>query len=288
MTATTDLARSVSAETHDTIPVHGIVDIIDGRGYLRTAGYRRSPADIPLTPSQIRQHGLRKGDQIEGTAAPQAQASGSRNGKNARDAREHRLAGVTSVSGLPPEEARLAPALRRAHPDLPQRAAPSRSRRHLRHRADHRPGLPHRQGPARPDRRAAQGRQDHGPQDHRARDRHRLPRRAPDDGARRRAARGGHRPAALRARRGRLLDLRPVPRRPRPRRGNRHRARQAAGRARPGRRRAARLADPARPGLQPGRPGQQPHAVRRCRGLGAPAAPPVPRRGALPGGRRLR
>ena len=107
MTATTDLARSVSAETHDTIPVHGIVDIIDGRGYLRTAGYRRSPADIPLTPSQIRQHGLRKGDQIEGTAAPQAQASGSRNGKNARDAREHRLAGVTSVSGLPPEEAKL-------------------------------------------------------------------------------------------------------------------------------------------------------------------------------------
>ena len=29
--------------------VSGIVDLTDGRGYLRTSGYRRSPGDIPLT-----------------------------------------------------------------------------------------------------------------------------------------------------------------------------------------------------------------------------------------------
>ena len=44
----------------------GIVDLTDGRGYLRTAGYRRSATDLPLTAGQIRTYGLRKGDQIEG------------------------------------------------------------------------------------------------------------------------------------------------------------------------------------------------------------------------------
>ena len=61
----------VSAETRpvaaEESPVTGIVDISDGRGYLRTGGYRRSPGDIPLTTSQVRQYGLRKGDEIEGT-----------------------------------------------------------------------------------------------------------------------------------------------------------------------------------------------------------------------------
>jgi transcription termination factor Rho len=50
------------------IPVSGIADLTDGRGYLRTAGYRRSPGDIPLTAAQVRQYGLRPGDQIHGTA----------------------------------------------------------------------------------------------------------------------------------------------------------------------------------------------------------------------------
>jgi transcription termination factor Rho len=48
--------------------VRGIADIGDDRGYLRVAGYRRSPGDIPLTPALVRQYGLRKGDLIEGTA----------------------------------------------------------------------------------------------------------------------------------------------------------------------------------------------------------------------------
>jgi transcription termination factor Rho len=109
MTATTEETRISSTETSAAIPVHGIVDVTDGRGYLRTAGYRRSAADIQLTPGQVRQHGLRKGDQIEGTAAPQAPANGSRNGKNARDSRDPRLASVTAINGLPPEAARLRP-----------------------------------------------------------------------------------------------------------------------------------------------------------------------------------
>jgi len=95
------------------MPVHGIVDVSEGRGYLRTAGYRRSPADIPLTAGELRQHGLRKGDQIDGTATAPAQAqASSRNGKNtknARPAREHRLASVTTITGLSADQARLRP-----------------------------------------------------------------------------------------------------------------------------------------------------------------------------------
>ncbi|MGH3393263.1 MAG: hypothetical protein ACRDPO_01095 [Streptosporangiaceae bacterium] len=115
MTATTEETARVSAETPATIPVHGIVDVTDGRGCLRTAGYRRSPADIALTPAQLGQYGLRKGDQIEATIAPQSPAGSPRNSKNARNprdaknARDHRLAGVTSVSGLSPEAARRRP-----------------------------------------------------------------------------------------------------------------------------------------------------------------------------------
>ena len=42
--------------------VSGIVDLTDGRGYLRTAGYRRSASDLPLTAGLVRAYGLRKGD----------------------------------------------------------------------------------------------------------------------------------------------------------------------------------------------------------------------------------
>jgi transcription termination factor Rho len=86
--------------------VHGIVDVSDGHAYLRTAGYRRSAADIPLTPGQVRQYGLRQGDHLDGTAATREPAGGSRGKPGAGDLR---LAGVTAVSGLPPDAARLRP-----------------------------------------------------------------------------------------------------------------------------------------------------------------------------------
>jgi transcription termination factor Rho len=87
--------------------VSGIVDLTDGRGYLRTTGYRRSSDDIPLTASQVRQYGLRKGDQIDATvSADRAGATGG--GKrtvNGARAREASRIDVTAVNGLPPDEA---------------------------------------------------------------------------------------------------------------------------------------------------------------------------------------
>ena len=94
--------------------ISGVVDLGDGRGFLRTAGYRRSTADIPISPAQARQYGLRSGDHLEGTA-------GTRPGKAQPDktqqnkarpgtAREGRtLLTVESVNGLPVAEARQRP-----------------------------------------------------------------------------------------------------------------------------------------------------------------------------------
>ena len=100
--------------------VSGIVDLGEGRGFLRTAGYRRSGDDIPVTPAQVRRYGLRPGDQVEGTAGnPQANPSEfksnlsaagqekARQGKASQGtARQDRtLLTVESVNGLPVAQA---------------------------------------------------------------------------------------------------------------------------------------------------------------------------------------
>src|SRR6202042_2912132 len=87
--------RDRTVTTAPVTRVSGIVDLTDGRGYLRTAGYRRSATDLPLTAGQVRTYGLRKGDQIEGVLAVSAGGSGSRSGPRAREAG---LADVTAVN----------------------------------------------------------------------------------------------------------------------------------------------------------------------------------------------
>jgi transcription termination factor Rho len=106
MTATAEETQIISAGAPAPIPVHGLVDIVDGHGYLRTAGYRSSPGDLPLTPGQLRQHGLRPGDLVEGTAAAPGPAGGP---QRSRAGREPRLAGVTAVNGRPPGESAARP-----------------------------------------------------------------------------------------------------------------------------------------------------------------------------------
>ena len=73
------------------ISVSGIVDIADGRAFVRTSGYRRSPADVSVSAGQIRQYGLRKSDRIDGTARAEARG------------RSPSLVRVDSVNGMPPE-----------------------------------------------------------------------------------------------------------------------------------------------------------------------------------------
>ena len=95
-------APRVPAQAPVTTAVAGIVDVGEGRGHLRTAGYRRSGGDIPLTPGQIPQHGLRKGDRVEGAVTVQ------RGGRASPDGRPG-LASVTAVNGRPPDEAKRRP-----------------------------------------------------------------------------------------------------------------------------------------------------------------------------------
>jgi len=100
MTSTTQ-EQAIPAQHPRPNAAGGIADIEGGRGYLRTAGYHRSPADIPLPAALVRTYGLRRGDQVEGSAA--AGAGGGRR------ATESPLAVVTTINGLPADQARRRP-----------------------------------------------------------------------------------------------------------------------------------------------------------------------------------
>jgi len=110
-TARVPSPRDGDAAAAPVTQVSGTADLSDGRGYLRTAGYRRSAGDIPLTASQVRQYGLRKGDQIEATLTGNrtsengsAGNSAANKAANGQRARETGRVEVTAVNGLPPEQ----------------------------------------------------------------------------------------------------------------------------------------------------------------------------------------
>ena len=90
------------------IPVSGIVDIADGHAFVRTSGYRRSPADVSVSAGQIRQYGLRKSDRIDGAARIDAR------GKSPS------LVRVDSINAMPPELARDRPHFDDLTPLYPQ------------------------------------------------------------------------------------------------------------------------------------------------------------------------
>jgi transcription termination factor Rho len=92
------------------IAVSGIVDIADGHGFVRTSGYRRSPADVAVSAGQIRQYGLRKGDRIEGAARSEPTARGKLNS----------LVRVDTVNGMSPELAQVRPHFDDLTPLYPQ------------------------------------------------------------------------------------------------------------------------------------------------------------------------
>ena len=260
-----------------------------GRGHPRHPRQLRLRADLRLparsrTTSTSRSprcasNGLRKGDAI--TGAVRQPRDGERREKfNA-------LVRLDSVNGTGPGAAAASAPSSTSSRRCTRRSGcawrPTRAADH----PDHRPGRADRQGPARPDRRPAEDRQDHDHAGDRQRDHPQQPRVPPDGRAGRRASRRGHRHAALGQGRGHRLDLRPAGRGPHHRRRARHRARQAPGGAGPRRGRPARLDHPPGPRLQPGGPGLRPHPVRWCRLDRALPAEEVLRRRAQHRERRL-
>ncbi len=138
------------------VDVKGMLDLRDeGYGFLRCGGYLPSPKDVYISISQARRFALRKGDYVEGACRP-----ASNNEKYPA------LLRIDTVSGLRPRRGAQPPPLRGSDPAVPGLPAAPRDGRSRRQgqpdRPDRRPPLAHRQGAARADRVATQGRQDDG------------------------------------------------------------------------------------------------------------------------------
>ena len=101
-----------SAQDTATIPVSGLLDITDGQAFIRSGGYQRGASDISLSLTQVRQYGLRRGDQVTGAARP-AQPGKPRE-------RHATLTQVDLVNGLEPQQAAQRPHFAELTPLHPQ------------------------------------------------------------------------------------------------------------------------------------------------------------------------
>jgi transcription termination factor Rho len=112
--------------------VSGLLDITDGRAFLRRAGYQRGPDDVYLSPARVQQYGLRKGDAVDGTARPpqpgkpagnRDRSSGNRDRSSGQRDRLDKypvLATVTAINGSDPELAAQRPEFAKLTPLHPQ------------------------------------------------------------------------------------------------------------------------------------------------------------------------
>ena len=181
----------------------GTLEVLpDGFGFLRSpdtsylAGtddiYVSPVPDPPLQPAHRRQH-RRRDPHAQGRRALLRAGQGGQ--------------GQRGAAG----ELEAQDPVREPHALSPDRAPQARARHQGRgehHRAHHRHHRAHRQGPARPHRLPAQGRQDRADAAHRPRHHLEPPGGGADRAADRRAARGSDRDAALGKGRGRVLDVR--------------------------------------------------------------------------------
>jgi transcription termination factor Rho len=105
-------SEPVIAEDEVLIPIAGILDVLDNYAFVRTTGYLPGPNDVYVSLSQVRRHGLRKGDVIEG-AVRQPREGERREKFNA-------LVRLDKVNGLDPEQARNRPEFSKLIPLYPQ------------------------------------------------------------------------------------------------------------------------------------------------------------------------
>jgi transcription termination factor Rho len=105
-------SEPVITEDDVLIPVAGILDVLDNYAFIRTTGYLPGPNDVYVSLSQVRRHGLRKGDVIEG-AVRQPRDGERREKFNA-------LVRLDKVNGLDPETSRARPEFAKLVPLYPQ------------------------------------------------------------------------------------------------------------------------------------------------------------------------
>ncbi|MBO0892364.1 MAG: transcription termination factor Rho [Acidothermales bacterium] len=80
------------------IPVSGILDILDNYAFIRTSGYLPGPDDVYVSLSQVRKHGLRKGDVVAGVVRQPREGE--------RQQKYNPLVRVDSINGMQPEQAK--------------------------------------------------------------------------------------------------------------------------------------------------------------------------------------
>jgi transcription termination factor Rho len=104
--------ETVISEDDVLIPIAGILDVLENYAFVRTTGYLPGPNDVYVSLSQVRKHGLRKGDVIEG-AVRQPREGERREKFNA-------LVRLDKVNGLDPEQSATRPDFSKLVPLYPQ------------------------------------------------------------------------------------------------------------------------------------------------------------------------
>jgi transcription termination factor Rho len=104
--------ETVIADDDVLIPIAGILDVLENYAFVRTTGYLPGTNDVYVSLSQVRKHGLRKGDVIEG-AVRQPKDGERREKFNA-------LVRLDKVNGLDPEESVRRPEFSKLIPLYPQ------------------------------------------------------------------------------------------------------------------------------------------------------------------------
>jgi transcription termination factor Rho len=99
-------------QTADEQVIHfqGVLSVHDKHAFVRTQGYLPGPADVYLSPAQVKASHLRPGDVVAGTARPP---------RSNRD-KHHSLAQVESVNGGAPEDAADRPEFGKLTPLYPE------------------------------------------------------------------------------------------------------------------------------------------------------------------------
>jgi transcription termination factor Rho len=105
MTAIAEEPRIEEIVKPQPVPVSGVADITDGHGFVRTAGYRRSDDDIPISSALVREYGLRAGDHIEGAVGAQQNKPQQTRTRTQPAKATKSLLYVDTVNGLPAAEA---------------------------------------------------------------------------------------------------------------------------------------------------------------------------------------
>src|SRR3984885_9407501 len=104
--------ETVIADDDVLVPIAGILDVLENYAFVRTTGYLPGSNDVYVSLSQVRKHGLRKGDVIEG-AVRQPKDGERREKFNA-------LVRLDKVNGLDPEESVRRPEFSKLIPLYPQ------------------------------------------------------------------------------------------------------------------------------------------------------------------------